>query len=58
MENTGKSKSNSDKEIMEETQVEYRKDLKKYVRKASLKCEIIWKIWKKDKSNSEKIWGI
>jgi hypothetical protein len=55
MENTGKSKSNSDKEIMEETQVEYRKDLKKYVRKASLKCEMIWKIWKKDKSNSEMI---
>ena len=21
-----------------------------------LKCKMIWKMWKKDKSNSEKIW--
>jgi hypothetical protein len=37
MENTKKSKSNSEKdmEIMEENQVEYRKYLEKYGRKAS-----------------------
>ena len=23
-----------------------------------LKCKRIWKIWKKDKSNSEKIWTL
>jgi len=23
-----------------------------------LKCEMIWKIWKKGKSNSEKLWTI
>ena len=23
-----------------------------------LKCEMIWKIWKKNKSNSEKMWGL
>jgi hypothetical protein len=24
----------------------------------NLKCEMIWKIWKKGKSNSDKIWTI
>jgi hypothetical protein len=25
---------------------------------SKLKCEMIWKIWKKDKSNSDKFWTI
>ena len=29
-----------------------------YQEMAILKCEMIWKIWKKGKSNSEKIWKI
>jgi hypothetical protein len=41
-------------EIMEETQVEYRKYLEKYG-KSLLNSEMIGKIWKKSTLNSEKI---
>jgi hypothetical protein len=30
----------------------------KYGRKSRLKCEMIWKTWKKVKSNSDEIWTI
>jgi hypothetical protein len=39
---------------MEERQVEYRKD----VENTEENCEMIGKIWKKSRLNSEKIWKI